>query len=528
MKAELDPLIITPEIGKSLSIFYRQTEESTFKVHGKVRRTKTGAGEVTVSGFKIPSDVGHRLKIKQNSTFEIQKVFQKTHTIVTIKVKSKKTTPEKIWREINRFSENIKSKASLCYLKKKIKRFCRKNPKSLSSHFFDLLVSLCSTAASLPLRLLMPIHVPIYNPERLGHAVGNTDTNLMEIAAGLHGPPQQPILLNFYQHSSVQDVGRVFYGKVPYAKEFLGRLQIRGYKVYPGWFFQKVIERAVRKSGCKIFINRRFAHRDIFNAKRYFRATLEVKPEELISFFGLMKRKGLSVKKPLVVFACRETGQIPGTTSKKITDDSRYGYRNTEQKTLVATIHWLLKKEFVCVRVGRSSTSFPCEDKNFYDYASDPQAHSFTHDLLFFRQCCFYIGDTSGVYVLAELFRKPVLFYNYAPLVHFNSWSENYMAIFKHPVCKDGKAASFSLQISQHRFHEIHGEKFAKQYRYQSNTTREILGGTRDMVKHVLQGRPLPAAHISRMRELRGLFGQTDIHLVQAAQISPSFLARQA
>ena len=527
MKSEIDPIVITPMIGPKDTIFFGSNEKVKFKITGKRSWETNPKNTVTLSGFVIPNDIQHKIKIEKGSDYYIEKTFKTENTTVTIKIKPHQGVLQKIYNETKKIPRNFRKRINLNYLKKKIKKLKKKENKDLKFWCLNLFSSIFSTIISFPLRFQQLIYVPVYNPERLGHAIGNTDTNLMEIAAGLHGKPNNCVLLNFYQSSSVQDVGQVFYGKMPYAKEFLSRLQIRGYKVYPGKIMQRVIEKCMSKAKIKKFNNRRFAHRDIFDVKRFFRLDLNFQPSELASFYTLIKKKNVSTQRPLVVFSCRESGKIPTTFNKKITDETRYGYRNTEQKTLLPGVTWLLEQGFSVVRVGRSEFRFPCQNKNFYDYASDQEKHSFTNDLFFFRQCCFYIGDTSGVYVLAELFRKPILFYNYAPVIHFNSWSVNYMTIFKKLFSKQGKYIPLSLQIKNNRFHEIHGEKLAEGYSYRSNTSEEILAGIQDMVNHVLQGHSHSKDHRYRMMKIQYLLRQTDLHLVQRAQICPSFLSEQ-
>lgn len=528
MNSEIDPILITPAIGKKKTLYFNSNEKVSFQISGTNKKTKTQENVVTVSGYKIPNDIRQEIKFEKESVLNIEKKFKKEKTVVKIIIKQRLSILRKFLSEVKNIPKTIGKRLNKKYLKKKLKKLCTKKKNNSFSLVLNFASSICATMLSVPLRIRGFIHVPIYNPERLGHAIGNTDTNLMEIAAGLHGTPNKPILLNFYQESSVQDVGRIFYGKMIFAKEFLKRLQFRGYKLYPGRFMQRVLEKSLRKAKCETFCNRRFAHRDIFNVKNYFRPSLKFSPTEIATFYGLMQKNNLPIHQPLVLFSCREAGKIPDTFHKEITDEVRYGYRNSEQKTILPGLLWLLSQGFTCVRVGRSNSRFPCQHKNFFDYASNKEHHSFTNDLLFFRQCCFYIGDTSGVYVLAELFRKPILFYNYAPVIHFNSWSENYMTIFKKLFSKKGKRIPLARQIQHKRFHEIHGEKIADRYRYESNTSKEILGAIHDMVKHVLRGQPLAAAHLKRMQKIQKLMRKTDIHLVQKGQISPSFLARKA
>jgi putative glycosyltransferase (TIGR04372 family) len=103
-------------------------------------------------------------------------------------------------------------------------------------------------------------------------------------------------------------------------------------------------------------------------------------------------------------------------------------------------------------------------------------------DLFLFSRCLFFVGDTSGNYSLAQAFRKPICFFNFAPFGHFHSWSENSISIFKNVKNeRTGKLENFSNLLKYEHGYEIHNDKTDSARRYVNNTKKEISETVKEM-----------------------------------------------
>lgn len=520
MKPEFDPIVITPQISDQRAVLVRLSQRNKLKLLGKGPQQKkfiTHNKIVTVSGFCLPPIMNQKVLLEKNEVLTVEKVFEKKKQSVTIKIKLKKTYQQKLKEGLWKLIPNLKTRWNWSYAKRKIKNFRIKNS-LLPSH---VLTSISSSLLAYKFKINPPIIFENFNPERLGHAIGNTDTAITELKAGLHGNPKQKIALIFHQNASVEGLGTFDFGREKIAIEFLKRIKLKCVKLYQKKWVLNIFLKALKKAGSTVFVSRRFAHRDILNCKRNYRTIFKVHPNELKTFHEFCKNNQINLEKPLVVFSSREEGNIPFQEKNQVNEKLRYGYRNSSARNLVPAIRWLLKNNFCCVKVGRSKKKFPITQKGFYDYSFDFEAQNPLHDFLFFRECSFYIGDTSGIYVIAEFFRKPVLFYNYAPAVHWNSWAPNYLTLFKKLVYKKTKKPLPLLnQIKQEKFHEIHGEKLPKNVCYVENSSQEILTAVQEMIAFIMLRNDPPKKILDDLAKLRQECLKTDLHLSMNSLIS--------
>lgn len=109
------------------------------------------------------------------------------------------------------------------------------------------------------------------------------------------------------------------------------------------------------------------------------------------------------------------------------TDFSYHDYRNDDYLKLMPTVEYLNSKNFSVLRMGNKKKKhdikyFSQKHIDFIDLSADG-----SDDMILFSNCLFYIGDTSGIAVAANLFGRPVVRYNWIPI--FNSVPYNSLVI---------------------------------------------------------------------------------------------------
>ena len=100
-------------------------------------------------------------------------------------------------------------------------------------------------------------------------------------------------------------------------------------------------------------------------------------------------------------------------------DFSYHDYRNDDYLKLIPTVKYLNSQNLPVLSDGEcekeiSSKYFSNEHVDFKDLSSDG-----SDDIILLSNCLFYIGDTSGIALIANIFGRPVLRYNWIPI--FNS-----------------------------------------------------------------------------------------------------------
>ena len=193
--------------------------------------------------------------------------------------------------------------------------------------------------------------------------------------------------------------------------------------------------------------------------------------------------------RPLVLLSNRSSGNINlnKSGSCSLSEDKRYGYRNSQFDSLVPSIQGLLGKGYNVIKVGSSCGSTGLSSDRFFDFSARPDSEkNILLDLFLFSRSLFFIGDTSGNYSLAQAFRKPICFVNFAPFGHFHSWDQNSLTIFKNiENNRAGKLERFSDLIKYAYGYEIHNDKAKKGRNFISNTIKEISETVNEMEARV-------------------------------------------
>jgi len=110
-------------------------------------------------------------------------------------------------------------------------------------------------------------------------------------------------------------------------------------------------------------------------------------------------------------------------------------YRDSDIATYVPAAEWLADQGVWVIRMGKiMAKPIPTSHPRIVDYAFSPDKSDFL-DIWLFAHCDFCISTGTGLDVLCDIYRKPILFLNFMPLLSLWSWS-NAMHLTKTLVWK--------------------------------------------------------------------------------------------
>jgi len=324
------------------------------------------------------------------------------------------------------------------------------------------------------------VYFQLINPERLGHLVGPTDIYLSEKAMGLHKEKRVRFFYSKYQF--VEDQGLVdIHNRV--ANKFYVLSLNESYQVSEYSRRMHTILNGIRLLNGELALPRLHAHRDIYGVLDKTPPNIML-PEEIIEQGDWMCSKvGISNNCKVVLIHARDGDYVNSRYGLNPNYDSvRYGYRNMEIADLTLAVSQLISQGFKVIRVGSDQNNLLSDCKRFYN--SKALCPDDWFDLYLFHRSEFLVGNTSGVYVLADLFRKPIIFCNFAPLGHVYSWSQRHITIFKKMMdATTGALVPASSLLKSSLGWEIHMDKIdSRRYVYLDNTPQEILAVTQEMI----------------------------------------------
>lgn len=256
---------------------------------------------------------------------------------------------------------------------------------------------------------------------RLGHLVGNTECYLSERDVGLH-----PNAIDFWIPHG--ESNRTIEKKYSEVLNVLPRCLAR--------FAHLVVTvNGFYRGSPKHRVDSQQVDRDIYNLWK--RPHLEITPEDEIKGRALLQSLGVPPGAKWVCLFTRDRAYLDAKHPEN--DWSYHDYRNSDIDDCCQAAVALRDRRYYVLRMGQLvAKPFNCGG-HIIDYS---QIRTDFGDFYLAARCEFFLGASSGLMTIAQVFQRPVAVINYVPIGYMPTYSDG-LCIWKHHI-KDSKRLSVS------------------------------------------------------------------------------------
>ena len=280
---------------------------------------------------------------------------------------------------------------------------------------YVLLMYILATPIVLIIRLIRPIvliRIGALWSSRIGHFAMNTELYLCKRD------------VNLYAHRSYN----IFYHMYP-----ICNLQLK--KMWNRTLFVTNFARYVDRVNCWIpggKSNQLYweaaADRDIHGLLSTVKPHLIFTSEEKEFGKTELQKMGISDKTSFVCFFVRDENYLK--TILPAYDWSFHSYRNGNIHNYIPALEYLISHNYILFRMGTHvKDPLPIIHPQMIDYSQKYRTDFL--DIYLPSKCHFFIGDTSGIFAVFNVFRRPIVWVNYVPLEYAPSWGPNHIFIPK-------------------------------------------------------------------------------------------------
>lgn len=132
-----------------------------------------------------------------------------------------------------------------------------------------------------------------------------------------------------------------------------------------------------------------------------------------------LRRHGVPDGASFICFQARDRAYA----NARYPDDAHrdHDYRNTDFRTYLPAMEELIRRGSIAFRMGAAvEQPLQTTSHGLIDYASHGRTDFL--DIFLLAHCRFYLGDTSGIYTISMIFRRPIAMVNFIPLEYVTSW----------------------------------------------------------------------------------------------------------
>ncbi len=154
-------------------------------------------------------------------------------------------------------------------------------------------------------------------------------------------------------------------------------------------------------------------------------------------------------------------------------DSNRKNYRNSNIENYYELINFLVSKNYKVIRMGsKVHNPIKIKNKNIIDYPYSEFYNKYL-DLLFMKNCNFYIGTSSGLIDVAWLFNRPVLLTNMINIFSGLPRNKCDRGIFKKIFNKNGRMLTLKEYMRlPFSFHNL--DKNINDLSFEENSSEEL------------------------------------------------------
>lgn len=209
----------------------------------------------------------------------------------------------------------------------------------------------------------------------------------------------------------------------PTCNEFWAKMVKRNFKVY-SWVRPLDVWNRILPGGA---VHNRptstTASRDIYGWLEKNQTKLQFLPEENEQAKAWLRHQGWQDGEPFVCLLVRDSAYLNRDTFLKGYDWNYHNYRDSDIATYVPAAEWLAEQGVWVFRMGKiMAKPIPSNHPRIIDYAFHPEKSDFL-DIWLFAHCDLCISTGSGPDMVSDIYRRPLLMLNFAPLQNLFSWS---------------------------------------------------------------------------------------------------------
>ena len=224
----------------------------------------------------------------------------------------------------------------------------------------------------------------------------------------------------------------------PLSNDFLAAMVRRNFYVSP-WIRPLDLWNRILPGGAMHQIL--LGNRDIHGWLEQTQAKLPFLPKEDAQAKAWLRQQGWQEGDPFICLLVRDSSYMnqfpyPNTDPRDPYEEGvkyqpKYGYgwnhldyRDSDIATYVPAAEWLADQGVWVLRMGKvMAKPIPSSHPRIIDYAFHPDKSDFL-DIWLFAHCDLCISTGTGPDIVSDIYRKPLLFLNYTPLVMLFSWSD--------------------------------------------------------------------------------------------------------
>ena len=259
------------------------------------------------------------------------------------------------------------------------------------------LVRAAAWLISLPLYLAHVRFLQLSAPGRIGHLASEPDAFVKQGQLGLR-PWYYGILIS-PAGSVANDCLLDYWGR--YLRVVRSRTWTR-----IGWQLQQVPHLRLDLSNAAI--NQTASYHDVQRAWGHRPPLLRISEEHRCAGADVRRRLGVPPDAEIICFHTREAGYSPE-------DDALHAYRNCSVENYMLAVETLAARGIWCIRMGHAGSSMVKPLQNVIDYAHS-DLRSDWMDVYLCATCKFFLGSSSGLIFVANVFGRPTASANHAPL----------------------------------------------------------------------------------------------------------------
>ena len=220
-------------------------------------------------------------------------------------------------------------------------------------------------------------------------------------------------------------------------------------------------------------------------------------------------------------FACiqsRDGGYAPQ-------DEDWHAYRNCAIENYLPAMAEIVAAGGWCIRVGDASTTPLAPMRNVVDYAHHP-LKSDEIDLFLLARCRFFLGSSSGLFLVSAVFGRPVAVANLTPAEAILPYGGQDLGIPK-LVCRRGQPQP--LGLAEMLAHPSSRNRYSAQFEHDGlvvveNTAEEIRGLAREMLARLTGRAEYAEADEAMQQAVRAMLRPEHIAYGSTSRVGRDFL----